>query len=378
MSEGHFKTRPAAVAVYVVGGLLFFACVGLAYHLWAGKRTSLAHEEQVRAARLDAGPRVAVITVGEAPRERVITLLGEARPFVSATLYAKVSGYLKELRVDKGDRVQADQVLAVIESPELDHQHQAAVAEATNKRLDAERARTLVKRDMISQQEADTAEAGAQVAEANVRTFASQQSYEILRAPFAGTVVARYADPGALVQNAATSQTSALPVVTVAQTDRLRVYVYPDQRDAHSIRIGDPAEITPPERPELHLRASVTRTSGQLDVRTRTLLTEIDFDNAANVILPGSFVQVSLRIREPNSGGLVIPAEALVMRGTKAFVAVVQPDNRIVHRPVVIGVDEGPRVRILSGIAKGERLALNLGDSVVDGSRIQPVPAENR
>ncbi len=378
MSDSHSRPRPAAYGIYIIGALLLFACAGLAYHIWTSKKANLAHEEQVRAATVDAGPRVAVVTVGESPKERVITLLGEARPFVSATLYAKVSGYLKEIGVDKGDRVRADQVLAVIESPELDHQYQAAVADAKNKRLDAERAKTLVKRDMISQQEADTAEAAAEVAEANVRALATQKSYEILHAPFNGMVVARYADPGALVQNAATAQTSALPVVTVAQTDRLRVYVYPDQRDAHLIRDGDPAEITLPERPELHLRARVTRTSGQLDVKTRTMLTEIDFDNTSNVILPGSFVQVNLRIREANAGALEIPSEALVMRGNKAFVAFVMPDNRIVHRPVVIGVDEGPRVRILSGIKKGDRIALNLGESVADGGRIQPAPAEAR
>lgn len=368
----------AAISLYIFGGLLFFTCVGLAYHLWTSKKVNLAQEEQSRAATMEAGPRVAVVTVDASPRERAISLLGEARPFVSATLYAKVSGYLKEINVDKGDRVKADQLLAVIESPELDHQYQAAVADAKNKRLNADRARTLAKRDMIAQQEADTAGADADVAEANVRTLAAQKSYEVIRAPFSGVVVARYADPGALVQNAATSQTSTLPLVTVAQTNLLRVYVYPDQRDAHFIRVGDPVVITPPERPELHLSASVTRISGQLDTRTRTMLTEIDFNNTSDVILPGSFVQVSLRVHQAGSGDLAIPAESLVMRNDKPFVAVVKPDNTITFRPVVVGVDEGPRVRIVSGLQKGERIALNLGESLAEGSHIQPVVAAAR
>jgi membrane fusion protein (multidrug efflux system) len=376
MNDWKPQTRWGAFALYLVGVLLFFACLGLAYRLWTSKTRSLNQESQERAASLQSGPRVAVVTVTESPGQRVVTLLGEARPYLATTLYAKVGGYLRTISVDKGDRVQANQVVAEIESPELDHQYQAAVADARNKRLDAERAKVLVKRDMISQQEADTTEAGAAVAEANVKALASQKSYEILRAPFAGRIVARYADPGALVQNAATSQTSALPVVTVAQTDRLRVYVYPDQSDAHFIRVGDAAEIGLPERPEVHLHARVTRLSGELDAKTRTMLTEIDFDNQGEVILPGSFVRVSLRVRGPHSGALEIPSEALIMRGDKAFVAIVNPDQTILHRPVVIGLDEGARVRIVSGLSKGERIALNVGDSLRDGSSVEPVPVE--
>jgi len=372
-----YRANPA-YGLPIVGALLFLICTGLAYRLWSVKKLTLAKEEQHRVADLQAGPAVAVVTLGQSQHERVISLLGEARPFVSATLYAKVSGYLRQMNVDKGDRVKANQVLAVIESPEVDHQYQAAVADAKDKRLDAERARSLVKKDMISQEEADKAEAEAEVGEATVGSLATQKSYEILHAPFDGMIVARYADPGALVQNAATSQTSSLPVVTVAQTDVLRVYVYPDQRNAHFIRVGDPVEITPPERPELHLHAAVTRTSGQLDTKTRTLLTEIDFDNRNGIILPGSFVQVNLRVRESGIGSLEVPSEALVMRGAKPFVAVVTPDNRVFYRPVVTGEDEGPWVRIVSGLTKGQRIALNLGESVADGSRVQPVASDSR
>ncbi len=372
MLDSADKSPGRALALYLVGVVLLLVCVGAAYRLWGAKETSIAKEEKTLVQDVEAGPRVAVATVQPSPKERVVTLLGEARPFLTATLYAKVSGYLKSISVDKGDRVQQNQVLAVIESPELDHQYQAAVADAKNKRLDAERAKTLVKQDMISQQDADTAEAAAEVAEATVESLATQKSYEVLRAPFSGVVVARFADPGALVQNAATSQTSALPVVTVADTRKLRVYVYPDQRDAHLIRDGDPVDITLPERPEVHLRAAVTRVSGELDTKTRTMLTEIDFDNARGQILPGSFVQVNLRLRA-KGGGLEIPAEALVMHGTQAMVAVVNAQDQVQFRRVVIGVDEGPRVRIVSGLNAGERIALNLGDRVADGSHIQPV-----
>ena len=375
MKDPKSKRLFAAIALYLFGALLLVGCLGLAYHLWMSKKLSLAEEQHTRAQAVDAGPRVAVVSVGESPRERMLTLLGEARPFVSATLYAKVSGYLREINVDKGDSVKDGQLLATIDSPELDHQYQAAVADAKNKRLNADRAKTLAARDMISKQDADTAAADAEVAEANVRSLAAQREYETIRAPFAGMVVARYADPGALVQNAATSQTSTLPLVTVAQTDLLRVYIYPDQHDAHFIRVNDPVEIIPPEQPELHLHAAVTRISGQLDNRTRTMLTEIDFQNTSNVILPGSFVQVNLRIQQGGSGGTEIPSESLLLRDDKPFVALVRPDNTIAYRPVVIGVDEGPVIRIVSGVKKGDQIAVNLGDNVPEGSHIQPVKA---
>src|SRR5439155_13890548 len=150
-----------------------------------------------------------------------------------------------------------------------------------------------------------------------------------------------------------------------------RVYVYPDQRDAIFIRPGDRAEISMTERPETSLEARVTRMTGELDPRTRTLLTEIDFDNRRGRILPGSFVQVSLRVRTPVY--LEIPSDALVMRGAKPFVAVVTPENRIAFRPINIASDDGQQVRITSGLKKGERIALNVGESVAEGQEIQPM-----
>jgi len=358
----------------VVGLLVVVGSGLLLNRLLRAQKNRVVSEVQTRSESAKAGPRVKVASVATAPPERTVTLIGEARPFRSVILYAKVSGYLKDIRVDKGDAVQAGQVVAVIESPETDHQYQAALADSKNKRLNAERARTLVKKEMIAQQDADQAETDAQVAEAQVAALATLKAYEVLRAPFSGTVTARYADPGALLQNATNAQTSALPLVTISQTDRLRVYVYPDQRDAIFIRAGDRAEISMTERPESSLQARVTRMSGELDPRTRTLLTEIDFDNRKGRILPGSFVQVSLRVRTP--AYLAVPSDALVMRGSKPFVAVVTPENKINFRVVDIANDDGQQVRIASGLKKGERIALNVGESVAEGQEIQPVSGQ--
>lgn len=354
--------------LYLAGSVVVLAAGTLVVHLQGQRR-------RLPATAVVPKPIVAVVTAQPAPSTRTITLVGEATPFLSATLYAKVSGYLKEIRVDKGDRVRADQVLAVIESPELDHQYEAAVADARNKQLNARRAATLVQRDLISQQEADQAEADAQVAQQTVAQLATLKSYETLRAPFAGIVTARYADPGALVQNATGAQTSALPVATVARTDRLRVFVYPDQSEAYGIRVGTPAEISLPDRPQIRLPARVTRTSGALDPRTRTLLTEIDFDNRRGLILPGSFVLVTLRLPSAQRGGVMLPAEALLLRNGQPYVALVGEDDRLRICPVRLGSDDGIHVQVVAGVQAGERVVVNPSDSLVEGSLVQPVPA---
>ena len=142
-------------------------------------------------------------------------------------------------------------MLAVIESPETDKQYLAAVADAHNKQLIANRAATLVKKEMISQQDADQAEADAAVSKANLEQIGTLKSYEELRAPFSGTVTARYSDPGALIQNAATSQTSALPLVEISETSRLRIYVYVDQAHAPFVRNGDEVTILDQTNPNL-------------------------------------------------------------------------------------------------------------------------------
>jgi len=356
--------------LYLAGLAVVVAAALVLIRLLKSRKANVLAEVQTRTEVVKAGPRVQVYTVAPARPVRTIMLLGEAVPYQEVTLYAKVSGYLREIRVDKGDKVEGNQVVAVIESPETDQQYAAAVADAKNKRLNAERASKLVKRDMIAQQDADQAQTDAQVAEANVKALATIKSYEILRAPFAGTVTARYADPGALLQNAANAQTSALPLVRVSQTDQLRLYVYPDQHDATFVHVGDPAEISMTERPGVKLAAKVTRLTGELDPKTRTLLTEIDFDNRRGVIVPGSFVQISLRVRAP--GYPEIPSDALVMRGDKPFVAVVTPANTVTFRPIVPSGDDGQHVRILSGLKPGERVALHLGESVAEGEKVQP------
>jgi RND family efflux transporter MFP subunit len=331
------------------------------------------NETRDRLAAVKAGPEVQVVFAKHASGERLLRLTGEARPYAAVTLYAKVSGYLKEIKVDKGDRVNAGQVIAVIESPELDRQYESAVVDAQDKRRDATREKILVEKNLVSQQDADHAEAAAREAEANAEALKTQKEYEILRAPFHGTVTARFADPGALVQSAANSQTTALPLVTLSQTDKLRVYVYLDQKDAALVRIGNRAEISDSSRPDVKLAASIARISGELDPKTRTLLAELDVDNKQGLLLAGSLVQVSLKLKTAPS--IEIPAEALLMKEDKAFVAIITRGDKVNFQPVVLADSDGKTVRISSGLEEGQHLVLNPGFGITDGAQVQPVEA---
>ena len=358
-------------ALYLAGGLVLIAAAVLLVVLLGTRRTEVERERQSLNATVKAGPRVPVTVATRAPDERTVVLTGETRPYAAVTLFAKVSGYLKEIRVDKGDRVKRGEVLAVIESAELDSQYDAAMADARNKRVIAERYKGLLPSEAIARQDAENAEAAARVAEATAASLKTLKEYEVLRAPFDATVTARFADPGALVQNATTSQTATLPVVSLSETDRLRVYVYLDQRNAAYVRVGDRAEVADAARPDARVSTRVSRLSGEIDPKSRTLLVEIDLANRRGLLIAGGFVQVTLRIKAP--GFVQVPADALLVRGEKTYVGVVGSDNRVAFRPVTVADSDGTMARLSAGVAAGERLILNPGTGIVEGETIQPL-----
>ena len=371
MSGEDTQKKRAPIGFYIIGVIGVLVVAGAVVGVALTRNAEAERETRQRSDELSQGPRVRTAKATLSAPERRLELQGEARPFYSVTLYAKVSGYLKQIRVDKGDKVKANQVVAIIESPELDRQYDAAVADAQYKRSNARRAEALSKPGVVSAQEAESQAGLAQVSEATVQSLAQQKSYETLRAPFAGTLTARFADPGALVQNAANAQTGALPVVTISQVGTLRVYVYVDQHDAAFVSVGDKAELWLPDRPDLKVQARVARRADELDARTRTMLVEVDVDNASNQIVPGSFVTVGLSLEAPRV--VEVPVEALVIRsGGKTFVPIIQGQT-VKYRPVTVIDDDGSTARIASGVKPGELLALNLGENVPDGARVQPV-----
>ena len=352
-----------------VGGifLLLLVAAGVII-LFLKQSENIAAERDSRAAKLLAGPTVKVTKASQSKGGREFILIGEVRPFQSVTLYSKTSGYMEKILVDKGDSVSKGQVIATIISPEIDQEYVAAVADLENKKRILKRDSSLLQKNYISPQEKEQSETAVRVAKARLKSISAQQQYRTLRAPFSGTVTARYADAGALMQNATNASSGALPVVMISQLDRVRIYVYVEQKDAAYIKVGYPVDLLLFENSDSKIPASVTRISGELDPKTRMMLTEIDLDNSDRKIIPGSFVQV--RIQAPGSPKLQIPREALVIKDSKYFVAIVTNDSAIHFQPVKIGENTGDRISILEGITESETLALNIGNGLEEGQKV--------
>jgi RND family efflux transporter MFP subunit len=357
--------------LYAAGVVLVLVAGLTAFVLLIRQRTHVEASTQQLTTEQQKGLPVQIAIARKVAGSDSLRLIGEARPFRTAVLYAKVSGYLKNIHVDKGDVVSANQVVALIESPETDKQYQAALADAHNKELIAKRSATLVSKGIISLQQADQAEADAGISRANLEQIETLRSYEQLRAPFSGTITARFADPGALIQNAETSQTSALPLVELSETGRLRIYVYVDQARAAFVRLGDAVTIFDQAHLGTKVSGRVTRTSGQIDQKTRTLLVEIDLANPRNLILAGSFVQVELKVKMPPY--IEVPSDTLIVHGDRTVVAVVTPENTVKFTQVAVAEQTGENARLLAGLNEGDRVARNVGDRVADGSKVQPI-----
>ncbi|MFI5245299.1 MAG: efflux RND transporter periplasmic adaptor subunit [Gemmatimonadales bacterium] len=361
---------PLPGGLRAIGVLLIVLALATAGVLAWRRAKGADTDAALRRSDVAGGPTVRSVAAVPSAASHHLVLLAEARPYASVTLYAKVSGYLKWIGVDKGDRVKAGQVVAIIESPETDAAWSAAQADHTQKALTASRLKQLLDRKFASPEEADLAAADEAVARERLESLAQQREFEKLKVPFNGTVTARFADPGALVQNAASAQTSALPVVTVEDTDSLRVYAYLDQADAASVHPGLAGAITMDERAGVRIRVKVARTSGELDARTRKLLVELDLDNRHGEIVPGSFVHVELDA--PAAVLPELPSEALLIRKNRSLVAVLAADSTVHFNDVSVASNDGLRMRLLTGVSVGDRVVLNAGDALADGARVRP------
>ncbi len=358
---------------FKLGGVLTvaLAALGLGVILFA-RQSGLKQETQQRKTDLEAGPRVRVTQVGAQAAERSLTLQGETLPYASTTLYPKVSGFLRSVPVDKGSVVTRGQVVALVESPETDRDTQALQADFDNKHRNAERSRSLGKEGLISPREVEQADADAGVAEAKLASQTTLKGYQVVRAPFSGVVTQRFADPGALVQNAGTTST-AQPLMTLAQVDRLRVTFYLDGSVAALVKAGTLLEVRPVERLDLVRQVKVSRVAGALDPRTRTLLVEADLDNRDGAFLAGGFVQVALKVQA--SGRFSVPSEAVVLRDGKSQAVVLQADGRIRFQTLQLGEEEDQRIRVLGGLQPGDTVVLNPPLGLKDGDKVQATGA---
>jgi RND family efflux transporter MFP subunit len=317
------------------------------------------------------GLSVQVIEAAAGPAVKAVTVLASVTPYQQATLYAKVSGYLSKVLVDKGDYVKAGQLLATIESQETDAQYNSARADLINKQRIAQRFDQLLRQNAIAAQLVDQADADARIAQAAQDQAATLKSYERLTAPFDGRVTARFVDPGALVQNATTSQIAAQPVVTISDDSKLRIDAYVPQDVAPFVHAGDDADIVDAANSGRSIQAKIARVSGQLDERTRTMLVEVVLDNRKDFLLGGSFAYLTLHV--PISSDILVPVGALITRGGNQFIATVGSDSRLHYIRVAIGSTDGDTVSVTSGIARGTRVAVDLPTEASDGALVRPI-----
>jgi membrane fusion protein, multidrug efflux system len=368
------ETRNRSRLVAAGSILVVIASAAGAAVLFARERSAQARQSEALEKELAQGPVVQVARVEVAPADRLVSLPAEVRAEQHATLYAKVSGYVKTVRVDRGDKVRKGQELAVLESPDLDEQVASAKAELTFRKQQLARVLRLATSGRVSIQDREAAEEGVKVASSALARAEVQKGYQVLRAPFDGTITARFADPGALLPAATGSTSSAQPLLEVAQLDRLRIALHLGQDDAARVRVGDKVrlQISPEQAP---FEASISRIAQSLDARTLNLLCEIDVAQPPPGLYPGAFVQTRLPLHGPPRP--LLPTEALMAAGGQLFVALVE-DGKVHFQHVRLGVDDGAKVEVLDGLRGGEVVALNLSPEVPDGSAVRVQQEQRR
>jgi len=324
--------------------------------------------------------RLTVTVVCPVPGEAAaaLSLPAEAKPYLEAPIYSRANGYLKRWLVDIGAQVKEGDLLAEVDTPELNQELAQARAQLAQAQAALELAKTtaarwaeLLKTASVSEQEAaekqadlELKQANVEAARANMRRMEDLQSFESIRAPFAGTITVRNTDVGQLI-----SAASGKELFRLAQTGTLRVYVRVPETAARSVTSGQQAEVTVPELPGRVFPARVVRTSGAMSADSRTLLTELEMDNSRGEILAGTFAQVRFPDAHPEAAQ-TLPSNTLLFRAEGPQVGVVSPDGTVELRRVALGRDFGPTVEILSGLASTDRVILNPPDSLVSGMTV--------
>jgi RND family efflux transporter MFP subunit len=377
-----------------------FAAATLAIALAAGfvvvqqiKGRAEAGLAKATAMHAEEAPRVEVIKVDLAPPTQVLTLPGETRGWYSSTIYARVSGYVAKWIADIGDRVNKDQVLATIDTPELDAQLDAAQAqlkaadaEVKVREADAEFARTTFERwqgsprGVVSDQEREDKKARYAVAiaqlnaararvtldQANVDRLTYMTRFKQVTAPYDGVITERRVDIGDLVTAGSTANTTLL--YGIAQSEKIRVFANVPQSVSADVGEGTVAQISNSENPNRKFEGKVTRTSKSIDPHARTLRVEVDLANDDLALLPGMYVQVTFRLN-PTSF-VQVPASAMLFRASGPQVALINPDGTVKFQDVTIGRDNGNFVEIASGLSAGDKVALNISNQIANGDKV--------
>ncbi len=318
------------------------------------------------------GPRVLVMRVQAPVYDRRIPIPASIHGYIETPIYAKTAGYLKTINVDKGDHVHRGEVLAVLESPELDKQVADAKANYWLQQVTDVRNQKLVAEEVIPQQTADDSHAALLQAQAAYEQLVALQSYEVIRAETDGIITARYVDPGALIPQV-TSPGGSTPIVELATLHPLRVYADVPQDIAAFVRDGDPATVTVTQYPGRKFEGTVTRHPDALAPDTRTMRVEVDLPNQDSALYPGMYATVVLNVSSADDAPRV-PDDALIFRDGETYAPVVRND-RIHLARIKLGNDDGRKVEIASGLSPDDLIAINVGEGVEEGDAVQPVTA---
>lgn len=339
-------------------------------------------------------PSVMVMHPQRGEAIRTITLPGDLVGYYESTLYAKVTGYLKSIAVDKGDWVKAGQVLAVIEVPELNERLQEARADLEIKRVTYRRLEQVWKTDpkLVARENVDVAYGKFQEAQAQVDELGAMESYTRIVAPFDGVITGRFVDPGALIKagggqgpsrafpinlNESSTHPSggATPVVSEAMIKKLRVYVYVPQDSVSMIRRGTPAELTIANFPGRTFHGKVTRFAHSLDMATRTMLTEVDIENPTRELYPGMYAHITLDL-EIHPNAIKVPDSAVASSPQGSFVYVVE-HGQLAKTPVSIGINNGRIVEITHGLTGREQVVSDINPMMTPGERVHAVMSKD-
>lgn len=343
---------------------------------------ALAKETEVMAV-----PTVAVIhPSAEAPQEDIV-LPGTMQAFVESPIYARTNGYLKRWYHDIGTRVKQGELLAEIDTPEVDQElsqaqaaRQQSAANVALAKSSAERWQSLRKSDSVSQQESDerTSQylqmlASLAASEANVKRLQDLESFKRIYAPFSGVITRRNADVGNLINAGNTGARQEL--FTLAQNDPIRVFIYAPEILAPGVKPGLTTYLEVTQYPGRRFEGKVARTANNIDPATRTLLTEVDVSNSRGELLPGGYAQVHLRLQVKGER-VQLPGNALLFRSEGLRAVIVDSSNHVHLRPIIVGRDYGNSLEILQGVSKEDWIVLNPPDSLEDGAlvRVKPAP----
>jgi len=386
-------SRGTALQMSILASV-FAGVLVVGFFLVSAERRHKTNElAEVTKAEISRPPPVDVVSAKSSPLTQRLVLPGETAAWYDSKIYARVNGYVKNWLVDIGDHVSNGQTLALIETPELDAQLQAAraklnaaQAEVNVKQAGADFAKSTYERwrnspqGVVSEQERESKKAASMEAEsdlvasraqvaldqADVDRLTSLTEFKNVKAPFAGTIVERDIDIGDLVTAGSGSGVSAL--YRVARNEPMRVFVNVPQRAADDLLTGDArASIAVGGAAGRHYEGKVSRTSEAINPQSRTLRVEVDLPNAHSRLVPGMYVEVSFTLRNPI--GVQVPAAALSF-GPKPQVAIVDEKNVVEFRDVKIGVDDGDVVQIESGLKEGDKVVLNISSQIASGMKV--------